>query len=109
VPIGQVAGRLPSSVLGLHLEANGLELRFRDPATGEWLPTLQEQAERERAGRVRAEDEAERERAGRVRAEDEAERERAGRARAEAAVTRIEKGFKELRAELEALKRKIGS
>jgi Uma2 family endonuclease len=38
-PIKAVAGRLPSKVLGLHLERNGQELRFYDPRTGEWLPT----------------------------------------------------------------------
>jgi Uma2 family endonuclease len=80
VPIAPVANRLPSSVLGLHLERSGTDLRFFDPETGEWLPTLQEQAQLERAGRLRA----------------------------EAAVERLEKGYHELRSELEALKRKIG-
>jgi Uma2 family endonuclease len=34
--------RLPSQVLGLHLEQNGKELRLYNPATGLWLPTPKE-------------------------------------------------------------------
>jgi hypothetical protein len=34
--------RLSNDVLGLHLENNGDELRFHDPATGRWLPTKKE-------------------------------------------------------------------
>ena len=45
-PIRPVAGRLPSRVVGLHLERNGKELRLYDPARGEWLPTPQEEIER---------------------------------------------------------------
>jgi Uma2 family endonuclease len=59
-PIEMVDGRVPSEVLGLHLERDAEWLRFYNPATGFWLPTseeilLDEQAKRERA-------EAERER-----------------------------------------------
>ena len=79
LPIAPVAKRLPSSVLGLHLERSGTDLRFFDPETGEWLPTLQEEAQRERAGRLRA----------------------------ETAVARLEKALRELREEFEALKRKL--
>ena len=42
VAIEPEAGRLPSVVLGLHLERDGTELRFYDPATGRRLPTRQE-------------------------------------------------------------------
>src|SRR5262249_39514637 len=35
--IEPVDGRLPSEVLGLHLEAHGNELRLHDPTTGKWL------------------------------------------------------------------------
>jgi Uma2 family endonuclease len=42
VAIEPVEGRLPSAVLGLHLERDGTELRFYDPATGRRLPTRQE-------------------------------------------------------------------
>jgi len=36
-PIAWVDGRLPSAVLGLHLERDGIALRLRDPATGRRL------------------------------------------------------------------------
>jgi Uma2 family endonuclease len=41
-PIKSVDGRLPSKVLGLHLEGNGRELRLYDPTTKLWLPTSDE-------------------------------------------------------------------
>jgi Uma2 family endonuclease len=40
--IRPVAGRLPSRVVGLHLEGHGDELRLYDPATQRWLPTPRE-------------------------------------------------------------------
>jgi hypothetical protein len=43
-PIEPVAGRLPSAVLGLHLERVGTDLRLYDPATGRWLLTPRERA-----------------------------------------------------------------
>lgn len=39
VPVDAVDGRLPSEVLGLHLERRGRYLRFYDPGTGLFLPT----------------------------------------------------------------------
>jgi hypothetical protein len=44
--IKPVAGRLPSRELGLHLQEHERHLRFFDPATGNWIPTLQESAKR---------------------------------------------------------------
>lgn len=41
-PIEMVDGRLPSEVLGLHLERDGEWLRFYHPVTGKWLPTPEE-------------------------------------------------------------------
>jgi Uma2 family endonuclease len=41
-PIKPVAGRLPSKVLGLHLERDGTQLRLRDPETGDRVPTPEE-------------------------------------------------------------------
>ncbi len=38
-PILPVSGRLPSLELGLHLEADGGQLRFYDPVAQRWLPT----------------------------------------------------------------------
>ncbi|HYV36829.1 MAG TPA: Uma2 family endonuclease [Gemmataceae bacterium] len=49
--IEPVNGRLPSEVLGLHLEQDGDQLRLWDPKTGKWLPTKEEalwQKDRER-------------------------------------------------------------
>jgi len=42
VPIRPVKGRLPSKTTGLHLEANGDQLRLFEPTTGAWLPTESE-------------------------------------------------------------------
>jgi Uma2 family endonuclease len=39
VPIEPIAGRLPSGVLGLHLERDGEQLRLFDPASGQRLLT----------------------------------------------------------------------
>jgi Uma2 family endonuclease len=67
VRIDPIDGRLPSQVLGLHLERDGEKLRLFDPATGRRLPTPRE-------GREVAERRAEEERR---RAEDaEADRRR---------------------------------
>jgi hypothetical protein len=49
VRIEPVAGRLPSQLLGLHLERQGSYLRLYDPATGQILPTPQEQVARSEA------------------------------------------------------------
>jgi Uma2 family endonuclease len=51
LPIEPVAGRLPSEVTGLHLERDGTMLRLYDPATGQWLPTLEEANARAEAAR----------------------------------------------------------
>jgi Uma2 family endonuclease len=55
-PIKPVSGRLPSKVLGLHLEAVGKLLRLYDPSADRWLPTPPEVAEAQQ----RAEAEVER-------------------------------------------------
>jgi Uma2 family endonuclease len=46
VPIAPVDRRLPSKELGLHLERAGGDLRLFDPATGAWLLTPDERAEK---------------------------------------------------------------
>ncbi len=52
--IREVRGRLPSKVLGLHLEYEGDLLRFYDPATGQRLPILPEiEAQREAEAKAR--------------------------------------------------------
>jgi Uma2 family endonuclease len=90
VPIELVAGRLPSEILGLHLERDGERLRLFDPAMGQYLPT---RLERQEAAERRAEEE-------RRRAEEE-------RHRAEAAIAdqrRLAEENERLRREIEALR-----
>jgi Uma2 family endonuclease len=41
-PIRPLAGRLPSSILRVHLERDGLDLRLYDPRSAKWLPTPEE-------------------------------------------------------------------
>jgi Uma2 family endonuclease len=59
VAVRPVKGRLPSKVLGLHLERDGRNLRLYDPATGGWLPTPEERLiqTEQRLGQVEAENE----------------------------------------------------
>ncbi len=86
VPIEPVAGRLPSEVSGVHLERDGQDLRFYDPALGQWMPTYIERAEDAEAERREAE----------VRVET---------ARREAEAARLEADS--LRRELEELRRRL--
>jgi hypothetical protein len=53
--IKPVAGRLPSREPGLHLQQHERHLRFFDPATGHWIPTLHESRETALAASQRAE------------------------------------------------------
>jgi Uma2 family endonuclease len=43
-PIPMIDGRMPSKILGLHLETEGSNLRLFNPETGQWLPTAEERA-----------------------------------------------------------------
>jgi Uma2 family endonuclease len=66
-PIRLVAGRLPSRVLGLHLERQGRVLRLYNPDTAQWLPAplemaAQAEAARQREAAARQQAEAENER-----------------------------------------------
>jgi Uma2 family endonuclease len=88
--IEPLAGRLPSEELGLHLEEHESQLRFYDPATARWLPTVQEahqQAEAERQRTTAAWQHAESERA---RAEAERQRTTAAWQHAESERARAE-------------------
>jgi Uma2 family endonuclease len=80
VTIRPHADRLPSQLLGLHLERDGNELRLWNPDTGRWLRTAREQVteERQRADTERQRADAEKGRA-------DAERQRADAAEAELA------------------------
>jgi Uma2 family endonuclease len=69
VPIEPVEGRLPSAVLGLHLERDGTELRLYDPAAGRRLPTRQE-ALRQQEEALRQQEEALQEREAIIREQD---------------------------------------
>jgi Uma2 family endonuclease len=60
VPIKPVAGRLPSEVIGLHLERDGNQLRLWDPAAGRRVPTPAEARAAAEAARREAEAENER-------------------------------------------------
>jgi Uma2 family endonuclease len=99
--IKMVKGRLPSEVLGLHLERDGAWLRFYDPAVGRWLPTPSEREAELKAQRDRARADRKRERTARERAE--AERERLA-AELQGSGTEIER----LRRELEEWRRRFG-
>lgn len=44
-PIRLKDGRMPSRILGMHLERDGDELRLWNPETGRWLPTESERAD----------------------------------------------------------------
>jgi Uma2 family endonuclease len=89
-----VNGRLPSQVLGLHLERHGSELRLYNPATHLWLPTPQEALAMAEAARRQAE-------TGHRRAD-------AARRQAEAARRQAEAEIERLRRENEELRRRLG-
>jgi Uma2 family endonuclease len=89
-PIHAVQGRLPSRVLGLHLERDGEELRLFDPAAGHWLPTPAEQTARERQARQQAEADRDREKQARQQAEQD-------KRRVEAENERLRRELEELR------------
>lgn len=97
VAIEPVAGRLPSEILGLHLERDGDRLRLFDPATGEYLLT---RLERQQSAERRAEVERQRAEAERQRADEQRQRAES----AEAAERRIAEENERLRREIEALR-----
>jgi Uma2 family endonuclease len=97
VRIDPIAGRLPSQVLGLHLERDGAKLRLFDPAIAARLPTRSERAQ---VSDRRAEEEHRRAEEERGRAEEERRRALA----AEAAQQHLAEENERLRRELEALR-----
>jgi Uma2 family endonuclease len=82
VAIEPVGGRLPSEILGLHMERSGDDLRLYNPATGGWLPLAREEREL------------------REQAEEERRRAEAGAARAHAEIERLRRELEELRRQL---------
>ena len=112
VKIEPIAGRLPSHVLGLHLERDGVNLRFIDPTTGKRLlsPLEGREEEHRRADdeRRRADDEHRRADDERGRADDERRRaddERKRALAAEAAQRNLAEENERLRREIEAMRR----
>lgn len=123
-PITAVAGRLPSAILGLHLEPSEGLLRLFNPATKIWLPTPQEdrrlrleaqaahqQAETERqqaqAARQQAEAEWQQAQAARQQAETARQQAEAERQQEEEARRRAESEIQRLRQEVEELRRRL--
>jgi Uma2 family endonuclease len=99
IAIAPVEGRLPSEVLGLHLERRGIELRLYDPATGRGLLTPGEKT-------LAAETAWRAEEAAR-RAEEAARRaEEVARRLVEARLQQVEAELERLRQENEALRQK---
>jgi hypothetical protein len=94
VPIAPIRERLPSLVLGLHLEKSAEQLRLFDPSAGGLLPTRFERIEQEMNARRQAEFKNER-------AELALDRSEAARILAEVEIER-------LRLENEILKRRLG-
>ena len=99
---GETRGYSPS--LSLYLCADDGVLRFWDPATGQYLPTLRESKERE----ARAVAERDAERGERERALAERDRERAERDRERAARIESERRNVELEAEVARLRERLG-
>ncbi|MHB1561026.1 MAG: Uma2 family endonuclease [Isosphaeraceae bacterium] len=113
-PIAEVDGRLPSEVLGLHLEADGERLRFYDPRRGIYLRSpgevrealAREESERRSAearaaweaeARANAEAQARQAAEALAQAEIQARREAEARAQAEAETERLRREIEELR------------
>lgn len=106
-PIAPVEGRLPSEVLGLHLEQDGIHLRLFDPQSGRRLLTRQEtlilsQAALDQSEAARHEAEAARHHAEAARHEAEAARHEAEAAKKQADVARYEAEAARRKAEEEA-------
>src|SRR4051794_18711575 len=102
--IEPVEGRLPSEVLGLHLERDGSELRLYDPVLGVRLLTPREQrdVQRREANEARARAEVARTRAEEARTRAEEARLQAEEARARAEEQRVRAEEENRRAEQES-------
>ncbi len=103
LPIEPVDGRLPSLMIGLHLEARGTTLRLFNPATGRRLPTRLEQIAEARTVAAQASEVARHQYEA---ASDAAE---AARRASEEAKAEIGAELDRLRREVEALRRSSGN
>ncbi len=90
VRIEPVNGRLPSDVLGLHLEQDGGELRLWNPEIGKWIPTHDEAREQAEQAQRKAE-------LARKQEEQARKQEQQARVHAEAEVERLKKELESLR------------
>jgi len=99
-PIRKVNGRLPSQVLGLHLERDGNQLRLYDPSTQQRLPTPQEAQQRDKQARQQAEQ-------ARQQAEQAQQQAEQAQRQAEQAQQRAEAETERLRRENEELRRRM--
>jgi Uma2 family endonuclease len=106
-PIRPVAGRLPSKVMGLHLEADGGVLRLYDPAAGRWLPTPAEARQEAEAARQRAEDFRQQAEESRQQAEESRQQAEESRQQAEESRQQAEEENVRLRQELATLRRRL--
>jgi Uma2 family endonuclease len=106
--IRAVHGRLPSQVLGLHLEADGRNLRLWSPALGTWLPTPAERLHQEMQARqqeaLARQDAEQRADSAEQRADSAEHRADTAEQRADTAERRAEK----MAAELERLRQQLG-
>jgi Uma2 family endonuclease len=103
-PIEPVDGRLPSEVLGLHLEADGYLLALYDPARGRRLLNRLEALQKEKKARLRREAAIRRKNAE-IRGKDAAIQEKdAAIQEKDAALRRVEEENERLHRELEALR-----
>jgi Uma2 family endonuclease len=106
-PIEPVDGRLPSEVLGLHLEADGILLRLFNPATGQRLLNRLERLERQehlnqlQDAAIRAQDAAIRAQEATLLAQEAARRIQ------EAVIQEKEAALREAQAENERLRREL--
>ena len=108
-PIQAIDGRLPSRELGLHLEANGDELRLWDPATQQWLPTQKEAHQQAEEARQQAEAQRHQAEAQRQQAEAQRQQAEAQRQQAEAAQRLEAEARQQAQAETERLRAEVAA
>jgi Uma2 family endonuclease len=99
-PLRAVQGRLPSQVLGLHLERDGEALRLWNPATDSWLPTQEERYQQGAPVRRQAEKRTREELQARQQAKERAQQATHARQQAEAEGERLREELARLRESL---------
>jgi Uma2 family endonuclease len=97
--IEPVEGRLPSETLGVHLEADGIQLRLWDLVTCQWLPTPKELKQLQADKLMQSEHERSREKQARVNAEIDRQQALLARDREAEARRRLEEEIAGLRAQ----------